>query len=289
MKLIRSGSTMFACSPQQSSSMVYPDIGRTGRLLTLGEAHLSGNAFFSIVTNNTDGCEWTQVGEEISVAVSTSVGTDKTYYVSRGISYLFYDTGKNVSDDPVCSIEFSTQTGCIPHENDGGSNVYTMIGFVTAPEDGIASIQLDDAGVTANQGTSWSSVRWTGMKWQRDNAFPLSVNLRQGGATVTAFSGDLDPKKTDPTNYRYTVRMTDLLGVGLDNVYKWYEAFTITNYPSNAGDGDNTNLKTMTTDSPIGTNGDLDHRIYAFIACGRINSGGEDDEVVSGKYRLWVE
>ena len=109
MKLIRSGSTMFACSPQQSSSMVYPDIGRTGRLLTLGEAHLSGNAFFSIVTNNTDGCEWTQVGEEISVAVSTSVGTDKTYYVSRvqhtnwmytarkrwGFQRLYYDRIRN--------------------------------------------------------------------------------------------------------------------------------------------------------------------------------------------------
>ncbi len=103
------------------------------------------------------------------------------------------------------------------------------------------------------------------------------------------FSGDLDPKKTAPTNYRYTVRMTDLLGYSLDNTYKWWEAFTITNYPSSNGDGDNNNLRTMTTDTPVGQNGDLDHQIYAFIAVGRYRDGGEDDEVVSGKYRIWVQ
>ncbi len=50
--------------------MIYPDTGRSGRLLNLADSHLSGNAYFDIVTNNTDGAEWTQVGEEIKISVS---------------------------------------------------------------------------------------------------------------------------------------------------------------------------------------------------------------------------
>ena len=263
--------------------MKWPDTGRAGRLLNLGNSHLSGNAYFNIVTNNTDGAEWTQVGEEIKVAVSASTAGQVTDRLRHCISYRFWDTGVKVKQNPCTTIEFSTDTGCTEHQDDGNFEAYHVMGWVTAPAGGIASIDFLD-GADGNSGTSWSSVRWSCIKWNEDASESVQIALRQGDNTFS-FGSDLDPKKTDPPNYRFTLRYSDLLFAQLDGTYQWEDSFVALNYPGSDGAGDNNSLKTMNTDTPVS---DGDHHIYAFIGIGRRDDGG-DVKTIQGKYKIWVD
>ncbi len=115
MKLVRSGSTLFATGVQASSSN---GITGTGRTLDVASSHLSGNTYFDIVTNNSDGAEWTMVGDMIKVAVSSSTNSQYADRLDHMISYRFWDTGVKVSDNPWCMISMSTYDGMLPHATD---------------------------------------------------------------------------------------------------------------------------------------------------------------------------
>ena len=288
MKLIRSGSTIFAVSPQQSGSLVYPGYTKNGRLLNLADSHLSGNTNFNIVTNADDGALWTQVGDSIQVATSASGDGQYTTNLRNCISYRFWDTGVKVKDDPCCTMEFVTHDQMQPYGNYGGTGVYHAIGFVTAPAGGIANIDLgDNAG--ASYGTSWSSVRWVGLRWNSDVNHALEFCYRQGDNTWSGFSSDLDPDDTAPVNYHFQIKMSDMLFSWLDGTFEWDDGFCVVNYPGNDGAGDDTSIKSILTDTPIGQNGDLgDHHIYAFTAVGRRGEGGVVQTIL-GKYKVWVQ
>ena len=285
MKLIRDGSTITATSTQASASLVWPVGIHNGRLLNLADSHLSGNTLFNIVTNNSDGAEWTQDGELIQVACSASDSGQLTNYLPTHISYRFWDTGIKVKENPVCTLEFATDTGATPYGNYGGYTLYHTMGFVTAPEGGIASIDLRDAGNTANAGTSWSSSRWCTMRWNVDAGYDTQLALRQGGATVSSFSSDYGSKHTDPKNFRYTFRQTEFLHTRLDGDYRFTNGYATSNYPGSDGDGDYKALKTITTDSTIS---DGDHHIYVVVAVGR-KAAGSVVQTVRGKYTVWVQ
>jgi len=271
--------------------MFYPTTGlhdsgsRSGRLLTLTDSHLSGNTYFDIVTNNDDGAQWDQVGEEIKVAVSASTNSQKTTYLRQCISYRFWDTGVKVRENPCCTLEFTTNTGCTPHQSDATYSPYHVFGFVTAPEGELANINFGDAGGGGSSGTSWSSVRWSVIRWNEDTSESVQLGLRQGDNTFT-FGGDLDPMKNAPTNYRFTLRHSEMLFAQMDGTYQWESGFLIFNYPGSNGDGDNNSNRTIATDTPIS---DGDHNIYVFVGIGRKTNGGDDDKVIQGKYKIWVE
>ena len=289
MKLIRSGSTIIATAPQQSGSLVWPIGIHNGRLLHLMDSHLSGNDQFDIVTNNQDGAEWTQIGEQIQVASTASTNSQLTNYLATHISYRFWDTGVKVKENPACTIEFATKAGAVPYGNYGGTTLYQTMGFVTAPEGTIASINLRDAGNSANNGVSWGCSRWSTMRWNVDAGYDMQVALRQGGATVSSFSGDYLSKHTDPTSFRYTFRHTEMVHTRLDGDFRFTNGFITVNYPGTDGDGDYSAAKTIATDSTVGASGDLgDHHIYVFVAVGRKGAGG-DVQTVKGKYTVWVK
>ena len=285
MKLIRSGSTILATSTQASASLKWPVGIHNGRLLHLADSHLSGNDQFNIVTNNSDGAEWTQDNELIQVACSASDSGQFTNYMATHISYRFWDTGVKVKENPVCTIEFATDTACTPHGNYGGFTLYHTMGFVTAPEGGIKNINLRDAGNTANAGVSWSSTRWITMRWNVDAGHDTQVAIRQGGATVSGFSGDYIAKHTAPTNYRYTFRQTEFLHTRLDGDYRFTNGYVTSNYPGSDGDGDYSAVKTISTDSTIS---DGDHHVYVVVAVGR-KAAGSVVQTVKGKYTVWVQ
>ena len=285
MKLIRSGSTIIATSTQASASLVWPVGIHNGRLLHLADSHLSGNNQFNIVTNNSDGAEWTQDGELIQVACSASDSGQFTNYMATHISYRFWDTGVKVKENPVCTIEFATDTAATPYGNYGGFTLYHTMGFVTAPEGGIASINLRDAGNTANAGTSWSSSRWVTMRWNVDAGHDTQVAIRQGGATVSGFSGDYISKHTSPTNYHYTFRQTEFLHTRLDGDFRFTNGYLVSNYPGTNGEGTFSAVKTITTDSTIS---DGDHHVYVVVAVGR-KAAGSVVQTVKGKYTVWVQ
>ena len=285
MKLIRSGSTIIATSPQASASLNWPatDVG-TGHVLSLADSHLSGQTVFNIVTNPQDGAEWTQVGQEIQVAVSASTDGQLSNYMSTHISYRFWDTGVKVKENPACTIEFATETGATPYGNYGGTTVFHSMGFVTAPEGGIKDIVLQDNG-TNNTGNSWSSMRWSTMRWNVDAGFDTQLAIRQGGATVSSFSGDYSSKHTDPKSFRYTFRHTEMVHTRLDGAFLFASGFCTANYPGTDGDGDYKAIKTIATDSTIS---DGDHHIYIMVAVGRKGAGG-DVQTIKGKYTVWVK
>jgi hypothetical protein len=263
--------------------MQWGDTGRSGRLLNLADSHLSGNTYFDIVTNNTDGAEWTQVGEEIKLAVSASTAGQITDRLRKCISFRFWDTGVKVRENPCTTFEFSTDTGCTAHQSDGVYSPYHVFGWVTAPEGSIASINLGDS-PGANTGTSWSSLRWCCIRWNEDGNESVQIGLRQGDNTFS-FGSDLKPKKTDPVNYRFTYRFSDLLFAQLDGTFQWEDSFATMNYPGSDGHGDNNSLRTMTTDTPVS---DGDHHIYAFVGIGRRDDGG-DAKTIQGRYKIWVD
>lgn len=285
MKLIRDGSTIIATSTQASASLVWPVGIHNGRLLNLADSHLSGNTLFVIVTNNSDGAAWTQDGEQIQVAVSASDNSQFTNYMATHISYRFWDTGVKVKENPVCTIEFATDTAATPYGNYGGTTVYHTMGFVTAPEGGIENIDIRDNGNTANAGTSWSATRWSTMRWNVDAGHDTQVALRQGGATVSSFSGDHIAKHTDPTNYHFIYRHTEFLHTRLDGDFRFTNGFITANYPGTNGNGTYSAVKTISTDSTIS---DGDHHIYAMVAVGRKAAGG-DVQTIKGKYTVWVQ
>ena len=290
MKLIRSGSTIIATSPQQtapsaSSPLSWPLGIHQGRLLHLADSHLSGNDQFNIVTNNQDGAEWTQHGELIQVAASASDASQFTNYLATHISYRFWDTGIKVKENPVCTLEFATKTAALPYGNYAGTTLYHTMGFITAPEGGIKNINLRDNGNTANNGTSWSSSRWSTLRWNVDSGNDMQVALRQGGATVSSFSGDYVSKNTDPVNFRYTFRHTEFLHTRLDGDFRFTNGFLTSHYPGSGGGGTFKAVKTISTDSTIS---DGDHHIYVFVAVGRKGAGG-DVQTVRGKYTVWVQ
>ena len=285
MKLIRDGSTILATSTQASASLVWPVGIHNGRLLNLADSHLSGNTLFNVITNNDDGAEWIQDGEQIQVACSASDSGQFTNYMSTHMSYRFWDTGVKVKENPVCTIEFATDTGCTPYGNYGSFTLYHTMGFVTAPEGGIKDINLRDAGNTANAGVSWSSGRWVTMRWNVDAGFDMQVAIRQGGATVSGFSGDYVSKHTDPANYRYTFRHTEFLHTRLDGDFRFTNGYVTSNYPGSDGDGDYSAVKTISTDSTIS---DGDHHVYVVVAVGR-KAAGSVVQTVKGKYTVWVQ
>ena len=285
MKLIRDGSTIIATSTQASASLVWPVGVHNGRLLHLADSHLSGQTVFNIVTNPEDGAAWTQDGEQIQVAVSASDSGQYTNYMATHISYRFWDTGVKVRENPVCTLEFATDTAATPYGNYGTTTVYHTMGFVTAPEGGIKNIVISDSGNTANAGTSWSATRWCTMRWNVDAGHDTQVAIRQGGATVSSFSGDYIAKHTDPTNYHYTFRLTEFLHTRLDGDFRFTNGFVTANYPGTDGNGTYSAVKTITTDSTIS---DGDHHVYAMVAVGRKAAGG-DVQTIKGKYTLWVQ
>jgi len=288
VKLIRSGSTIFAVSPQQSGSLVYPGYTKNGRLLNLADSHLSGNVVFNIVTNNDDGALWSQVGDSIQVATSASGDSQYTTNLRNCISYRFWDTGVKIKEDPCCTMEFVTHDSMTPYGNYGGTGVIHVMGFVTAPAGGIANINLaDNAG--GSYGTSWSSVRWTGMRWNMNTSHALKCTLRQGDNTF-GWGSALVPDDTGTVNYHFQIKMSDLLFQWLPGEFEWQQAFTVVNYPGNDGAGDDTGVLTMATDSPVGSDGyDVeDHHIYAFVAVGRYGVAG-DVQTILGKYKVWVQ
>ena len=285
MKLIRDGSTIIATSTQASASLVWPVGIHNGRLLNLADSHLSGNTLYSIVTNNSDGAEWTQDGQQIQVACSASDSGQYTNYMATHISYRFWDTGVKVKENPVCTLEFATETGATAYGNHSSTTLYHTMGFVTAPEGGIASICLEDSGRTANAGTSWSSSRWCTMRWNVDGHYDTQLAHRQGGSTVSSFSSDYSSKHTDPKSFRYTFRQTEFLHTRLDGDFRFTNGYTTTNYPGSDGDGDYSAIKTITTDSTIS---DGDHHVYVVVAVGRKAAGG-DVQTVKGKYTVWVQ
>ena len=274
-----------ATSTQASASLKWPVGIHNGRLLHLADSHLSGNDQFNIVTDNHDGAEWTQDNELIQVACSASDSGQFTNYMATHISYRFWDTGVKVKENPVCTIEFATDTACTPHGNYGGFTLYHTMGFVTAPEGGIKNINLRDAGNTANAGVSWSSTRWITMRWNVDAGHDTQVAIRQGGATVSGFSGDYIAKHTAPTNYRYTFRQTEFLHTRLDGDYRFTNGYVTSNYPGSNGDGDYSAVKTIATDSTIS---DGDHHVYVVVAVGR-KAAGSVVQTVKGKYTVWVQ
>ena len=285
MKLIRSGSVLVATGVQASSSS---GIIGSGRTLDIANSHLSGNAYFDIVTNNQDGAEWSMVGDEIKIAVSSSTNSQYSDRLDHMISYRFWDTGVKVSDDPGCMLTMSTRDGMTPHATDT-HEVYMAVGFVTAPAESIGSILIGQGdGDAASTGTSWSSLRWFGLKWQDDTAQSLNVTTRQGENTFS-FGADLKPKKSEPTDYRYQICFTGLLVQRLDQQWEWTESSTIVNYPFTDASGDQEFIGTLATDTPIGTNGEYgDHHIYAFIAVGRGSAGDSGTQTIQARYKIHV-
>jgi len=285
MKLVRSGSTLFATGVQASSSNGITGAGRT---LDVASSHLSGNTYFDIVTNNSDGAEWTMVGDMIKVAVSSSTNSQYSDRLDHMISYRFWDTGVKVSDNPGCMISMSTYDGMLPHATDT-HEVYMAIGFVTAPSGSISDILIGQGdGDAASTATSWSSLRWFGLKWQDDSAQSLNVTTRQGENTFS-WGSDLKPKKTVPTDYTYHIAFTGLLAQRLDHQWEWTESSTIVNYPHTDASGDAEFVGTLATDTPIGTNGEYaDHHIYAFISVGRGSAGDSGEQSIQARYKIYV-
>ena len=266
MKLIRSGSTIIATSPQQSGSMKWPIETRNGRILQLADSHLSGNTVYDMITNQNDGAEWTQVGDSIRIAVSASTNSQFASRIKSNHSFRFWDTGVKARENPVCTMEFATLEGATPHNNNSSTPLYLTIGFCTAPEGGIEAINFYDNG-TNNYGITWSSIRWLTIKFNSNASLDQNVAHRQGAATISSFSGNYSTKHGAPTNYRSTFRMTEFLDTRMDGSFLFTNGFSVANYPASDGDGDASAVKTIATDSPIGQNSDLgDHHIYAMKA-----------------------
>ena len=285
MKLIRSGSTLFATGVQASSSNGITGAGRT---LDVANSHLSGNTYFDIVTNNSDGAEWTMVGEEIKIAVSSSTNSQYTDRLDHFVSYRFWDTGVKVYENPGCMFTMRTYDAVTPHATDV-HEMYLVFGFVTAPSGGIGSILIGQGdGDVASTGASWSSLRWTASKWQDDGTESLNVTVRQGENNFS-FGSDLKPKKTAPTDYRYNLAFIDTLVERLDGQWEWTSMATITNYPHTDGTGDAEQVRSLTTDTPIGSSGDeSDHHIYAFIAVGKGSAGDSGVKTIQARFKIFV-
>ena len=229
------------------------------------------------------------VGDEIQVAVSMSTDSQYTVYMATHISYRFWDTGVKVKDNPCLTMEFATDDGALPHGNYSGNGVYHTFGFVTAPEGGIANIDLRDNGNTGNYGTSWSSSRWTTIRHNAANDHSSQFNTRQGGANVSGFSSNISLKDDNPTNYRQTYRKTEKIMCYLDGTFRYTNGLCTANYAGANGNGTYSTIKTITTDSEIGQNSDLgDHNIYIVVAVGRKAAGGAV-QTIRGKYTVWVQ
>tara|TARA_R110002110_G_scaffold120714_1_gene296042 strand:- start:285 stop:656 length:372 start_codon:yes stop_codon:yes gene_type:complete len=123
------------------------------------------------------------------------------------------------------------------------------------------------------------------MRWNVNATHDAQLTIRQGGATISNFSGNYSSKNANAVNFRYTFRHTEFLHTRLDGDFRFVYGFCTANYPGTDGDGDYKAIKTIATDSTIS---DGEHHVYAVVAVGRKGEGG-DVQTIKGKYTLWVQ
>lgn len=276
MNLIRSGSILFATDDYTSGS-IPPNQGPRGpghgRVLNLAESHLSGNTRFDVYPS----AEWNQVGNEINVAISASDNSQYTDRFRNCMSWQFWDTDHNVSQ--VKSVGFDFIRSVSPAGDLDTHNPIMVLGFCTAPVGKMKEIIWVD-GAGASEGDSWSSIRWSNIRFATGDGTANYVGVRQGENTFSFGAGPSGDSVDIGLRFFFRGEIVHRL----DGKYYWEYSELTTNYPGSNHDWNNINVKTQTTSFEISSG---DHRIYAFIGVGRGAVAG-NAETIQGKYTIYL-